>query len=105
MAGHSGEEGFLLPEKCIPAKITLVLDLDETLVHSSFKPVPNADFVVPVEVDGIVHRVFVCKRPGVDAFMKQVVTSPPTTLFLPPLPPLLHRPVYDWCPLSGRGAL
>lgn len=53
-------------------QITLVLDLDETLVHSSFKPVPNADFVVPVEVDGIVHRVFVCKRPGVDEFMKKV---------------------------------
>jgi RNA polymerase II subunit A small phosphatase-like protein len=66
------DEGYLLPEKCIPAKVTLILDLDETLVHSSFKPVANADFVVPVEVDGIVHRVFVCKRPGVDQFMKKV---------------------------------
>ena len=27
---------------------TLVLDLDETLVHSSFKPVASADFVIPV---------------------------------------------------------
>jgi TFIIF-interacting CTD phosphatase-like protein len=68
----NGVEDYLLPEKCIPAKVTLILDLDETLVHSSFKPVPNADFVVPVEVDGIVHRVFVCKRPGVDQFMKRV---------------------------------
>jgi hypothetical protein len=68
----NGAEDYLLPEKCIPAKVTLILDLDETLVHSSFKPVANADFVVPVEVDGIVHRVFVCKRPGVDAFMKRV---------------------------------
>jgi len=31
---------------------TLVLDLDETLVHSSFKPVPNPDYVIPVEIDG-----------------------------------------------------
>lgn len=34
---------------------TLVLDLDETLVHSSFKPVPNPDYVIPVEIDGKVR--------------------------------------------------
>ena len=27
-------------------KVTLILDLDETLVHSSFKPVAGADWVV-----------------------------------------------------------
>ena len=48
----------------------LVLDLDETLVHSSFKMVPNADFVVPVEIEGIVHNVYVIKRPGVDEFLR-----------------------------------
>lgn len=31
---------------------TLVLDLDETLVHSQFKPVENADIVLPVEIEG-----------------------------------------------------
>ncbi|KAI8384481.1 HAD-like domain-containing protein [Radiomyces spectabilis] len=50
----------------------LVLDLDETLVHSSFKTATHADFVVPVEIDGQVHNVFVLKRPGVDAFMKRM---------------------------------
>ena len=35
----------------------LVLDLDETLVHSSFKPVPNPDFVVPIEIDGQVSLI------------------------------------------------
>ncbi|PKI84354.1 protein-serine/threonine phosphatase [Malassezia vespertilionis] len=48
----------------------LVLDLDETLVHSSFKMVPNADFIVPVEIDGVTHNVYVIKRPGVDEFMR-----------------------------------
>mmetsp|Transcript_38787 Transcript_38787/g.77768 ORF Transcript_38787/g.77768 Transcript_38787/m.77768 type:complete len:355 (+) Transcript_38787:230-1294(+) len=62
----------LLPEKINPNKVTLILDLDETLVHSSFQPVENPDFVIPVEVDGAVHRVFVCKRPGVDEFMRTV---------------------------------
>lgn len=47
----------------------LVLDLDETLVHSSFKPVPNADFIIPVEIDGVIHRVYVMKRPYVDEFL------------------------------------
>jgi len=50
-------------------KKTLVLDLDETLVHSSFKPVPNADFIVPVEIDNQIHQVYVLKRPGVDQFL------------------------------------
>ena len=53
-------------------KVALVLDLDETLVHSSFKPVPNADFVIPVEIDGRVMEVYVLKRPYVDEFMEAV---------------------------------
>jgi len=51
---------------------TLVLDLDETLVHSSFKPISNADFIIPVEIEGQTHHVYVLKRPGVDKFMKWV---------------------------------
>ena len=69
----------------------LVLDLDETLVHSSFKvrsPSPfthgfgsltdfcqilhQADFTIPVEIEGQYHNVYVIKRPGVDQFMKRV---------------------------------
>jgi RNA polymerase II subunit A small phosphatase-like protein len=53
-------------------KKTLVLDLDETLVHSSFKPVPNADFIIPVEIDNQIHQVYVLKRPGVDQFLKSM---------------------------------
>jgi TFIIF-interacting CTD phosphatase-like protein len=47
-------------------KKTLVLDLDETLLHSSFKPIPNPDFIVPVEIEDQVHKVYVLKRPGVE---------------------------------------
>jgi len=53
-------------------KKCLVLDLDETLVHSSFKPISNADFVIPVEIDDQVHQVYVAKRPGVDQFLKRM---------------------------------
>lgn len=53
-------------------KKCIVIDLDETLVHSSFKPVHNADFIVPVEIDGTVHQVYVLKRPHVDEFLRKV---------------------------------
>lgn len=49
-----------------------IIDLDETLVHSSFKPISNADFVVPVEIDGTVHQVYVLKRPHVDSFLQKM---------------------------------
>lgn len=53
-------------------KKCMVIDLDETLVHSSFKPIPNADFIVPVEIDGTVHQVYVLKRPHVDEFLRKM---------------------------------
>lgn len=53
-------------------KKTLVLDLDETLVHSSFNRVDNPDFVIPVEIDGKMMDVYVQKRPNLDAFLCHV---------------------------------
>ncbi|EGZ24411.1 hypothetical protein PHYSODRAFT_325530 [Phytophthora sojae] len=53
-------------------KMCLVLDLDETLVHSSFRPTPNPDFVIPVEIDGTIHHVFVAKRPGAEEFLVEM---------------------------------
>lgn len=50
-------------------KKTIVLDLDETLVHSSFKPVANFDFIVPVEIEGNIHKVYVLVRPGTPQFL------------------------------------
>lgn len=50
-------------------KKCLILDLDETLVHSSFTPVPNADFVISLDLQGTIHRVYVRKRPGVEEFL------------------------------------
>ncbi|KAK7057249.1 FCP1-like proteiny domain-containing protein [Favolaschia claudopus] len=50
----------------------LVLDLDETLVHSSFKPIPQPDFIVPVEIEYHWHHFHVLKRPGVEDFLKRM---------------------------------
>ncbi|KAI8607558.1 HAD-like domain-containing protein, partial [Chytriomyces sp. MP71] len=53
-------------------KQTLVLDLDETLVHSSFKPVADADFIVPINIEGQYHNIYVLKRPHVDEFLQKL---------------------------------
>ncbi|CAK7268914.1 hypothetical protein SEPCBS57363_003334 [Sporothrix epigloea] len=64
----------LLPpiEPHLAGRKCLVLDLDETLVHSSFKMLLQADFTIPVEIEGNYHNIYVIKRPGVDEFMKRV---------------------------------
>ncbi|TPX43925.1 hypothetical protein SeMB42_g04517 [Synchytrium endobioticum] len=68
------EKRWLLPPLAPEdvGKKCLVLDLDETLVHSSFKAVHSADFVIPVEIDAQIHNVYVLKRPSVDYFMKRL---------------------------------
>jgi hypothetical protein len=50
--GNNPDKVKLLPELHHDdhGKKCLVLDLDETLVHSSFRAVPGADFVIPVQV-------------------------------------------------------
>lgn len=52
-------------------KKCLVLDLDETLVHSSFHPTAVFDFQIKVEIDGIYHDVYVAKRPGCEIFLER----------------------------------
>jgi len=72
--GRAPPQKFLLPPlKAEQSHMNcLVLDLDETLVHSSFKPIPDPDFTVDIELDGAIHRVYVRKRPGVDHFLREV---------------------------------
>jgi hypothetical protein len=54
-------------------KKCLVLDLDETLVHSTFHVPGVHDLVVPLSLpDGSVQNIYVAKRPGVDRFLNMV---------------------------------
>ena len=54
-------------------KKTLILDLDETLVHSSFKFFPfQADIYLNIQVKNKVHIVNVLKRPYVHDFLKKM---------------------------------
>ena len=62
-APHTGPP-FIPPlQEGDKGKKTLVLDLDETLVHSSFKPVPNPDYIIPVEIDGKARGTRRMQRP------------------------------------------
>ncbi|XP_072034820.1 CTD small phosphatase-like protein isoform X2 [Amphiura filiformis] len=72
--GQKGPNRYLLPQvrQEDVNKSCIVIDLDETLVHSSFKPISNPDFIVPVEIDGTVHQVYVLKRPHVDEFLQRM---------------------------------
>ncbi|OAL73019.1 hypothetical protein A7D00_2792 [Trichophyton violaceum] len=71
---QSEKQKWLLPpiQDHFSGRKCLVLDLDETLVHSSFKVLDRADFTIPVEIEGQYHNIYVIKRPGVDQFMKRV---------------------------------
>ncbi|XVF25587.1 hypothetical protein REPUB_Repub13aG0224800 [Reevesia pubescens] len=60
----------LLPPLDSDKKGTIVLDLDETLVHSCLEPPPRYDFSVSRIMDGATINFYVLKRPGVDEFLE-----------------------------------
>ena len=62
----------LLPKKSGDKK-TLVLDLDETLVHSQFQPfeVPS-DITLKIELEDELHDIHVMVRPGVKEFLENM---------------------------------
>lgn len=66
------------PRTCLPRKdpssppITLVLDLDETLVHCTVDPIPDASLVFPVFFHGMEYQVHVRLRPHLFEFLEQV---------------------------------
>jgi len=65
---------FLLPRltRRSQRKKTLVLDLDETLVHSTLDGACNPDFTFPVHMGPICHMVAVRKRPHLHHFLNKV---------------------------------
>jgi Dullard-like phosphatase family protein len=55
------------------SKKTLILDVDETLVHSSFYPFSRfPDMVLNIKLNGFNKKIYVLKRPYVDEFLKEI---------------------------------
>jgi len=67
-----------LAKICLPPKdtsdppITLVLDLDETLVHCTVEPINDADMVFPVTFNDVEYRVHVRTRPYLMEFLEGI---------------------------------
>ena len=70
----SSNLNFLLPSQSDKnkGKKTLILDLDETLVHSSFIPVSIYDLILPIDLEGNKINAYVTKRPGINSFIKHL---------------------------------
>ena len=62
---------FLSPKTT--SKKTLVLDLDETLVHSQFVPFSiKSDLLFKIELENQLHDIHVLIRPGVKKFLQKM---------------------------------
>lgn len=73
---------LVLPKKVRTApKISLVLDLDETLVHCSIQPIPNPDLTFRVPFNGQMYDVYVRKRPYLQHFLEAVAPAFEVTVF------------------------
>lgn len=62
----------LPPKEADARPISLVLDLDETLVHCTVEACDDADFNFPVEFHGMTYQVYVRKRPYLKEFLENV---------------------------------
>ena len=55
------------------SKKTLILDLDETLVHSAFSPFSReSDIILNINIEGENKTLYVLKRPHVDKFLQEL---------------------------------
>jgi hypothetical protein len=77
----------LRPPIALPPKrkdaplISLVLDLDETLVHCTVEPVDDADLVFPVVFHGMTYQVHVRLRPHLFQFLEKIHGQYEVTVF------------------------
>ena len=74
---------LLLPAKTqeFSKKKTLILDLDETLVHSSFTPFKKNDIVLNVDFEGVMYNIYVLVRPDAELFIKKVAKTFEVVIF------------------------
>lgn len=82
----SEEDCVYLPPQKGTLRNTLVLDLDETLVHASIQPSAEVGFTVDLAVKDQIVTIYIRKRPGLDLFLNQVNMLFEVVLFTASLP-------------------
>jgi len=95
------ENDWLLPSLS-PAdqgRKCLVLDLDETLVHSCFEPI-DCSFSLTITLDETQYGVYVLKRPYVDEFIAECAKMYELVVFTASLPEYAN-PVIDTLDKNG----
>jgi len=86
---HSVQTFCYLPKELSTRKLgkkTLVLDLDDTLVRSSFKPIKNPDFTLTINISNLPNqtmnqKLYICKRPYCDEFLEVIAQSYEVVMF------------------------
>eukprot|EP00999_Lentomonas_sp_LEN2_P002762 NODE_631_length_1313_cov_251.650927_g592_i0.p1 GENE.NODE_631_length_1313_cov_251.650927_g592_i0~~NODE_631_length_1313_cov_251.650927_g592_i0.p1 ORF type:complete len:359 (+),score=60.16 NODE_631_length_1313_cov_251.650927_g592_i0:102-1178(+) len=78
---RSNRPTVLPPKSC--SRMTLVLDLDETLVHCSTDPseIRNPCFLFDVHFNSQIYKVSAKKRPGFEEFLEHVSSKFETVVF------------------------
>ena len=68
------QPNLLLPPKPIENihKKTIILDLDETLVHSSTTSFKKNDIILNIDFDSVLYNIYVLVRPGAEIFIKKL---------------------------------
>lgn len=70
---NNNNNKMFLPPLVSDKKGTIVLDLDETLVHSCLDPPPpRYDFTVTRNMNRVTINFYVLKRPGMDEFLEMI---------------------------------
>lgn len=118
LAPREKNQTWLLPPLSSGKTRTIVLDLDETLVHSSPDPPPKTyDFMIKPIIYGLRMNFYVLKRPGVDEFLEAISKKYEVVVFTAGLEPyasllldildpkglISHRLYRGSCKQLGRG--
>ncbi|CAI5476716.1 unnamed protein product [Closterium sp. Yama58-4] len=99
---------LLQPQYYLPPQLpehagrkTLILDLDETLIHSYFCKVDEADAQFYIDIFGQMTDVSVLKRPGTDAFLEAMAAKYEVVIFTASIPNYANA-IVDWLDPEGR---
>lgn len=90
-----------------PSRITLVLDVDETLVHATTTPQPGVryDHEFLVVVDGRSHSIHVLYRPGLHEFLGFVAERFEVVIFTASVKAYCDQVIDRLDPYGGLGTL